>query len=213
MIVVLDYGRGNLFSLTQALKLLEVEHRVSAEPNDIDESSAIILPGVGAFGDAGKELRNRGLFEPLRRYGRDDRPLLGICVGCQLLMTSGIEFGDHEGLDIIPGTVQRLPSNDPVGGRGTMRIPNVGWRTIRPQRGVLQSSSTGSETMQYFVHSFAPYPTDFAHISATTNFNGHDVPIAVERGNVLGVQFHLEKSAAAGLRLLKSVVQRWTKSF
>ena len=212
MIIIVDYGRGNLFSLTHALHHLGIEHRVSAEPTDIEKASAIILPGVGAFGDAGKELHSRGLAEPLKQYGRNNRPLLGICVGCQLLMTTGSEFGNFPGLDIIPGSVQRLPPNEPNGGTGTMRVPNVGWRAINPRFGVLMALGAHSGTMQYFVHSFAPYPIDIANVAATINFNGHDVPIAVEHGNILGVQFHLEKSATAGLRLLETIVKGWLKS-
>ncbi len=115
MIVVVDYGRGNLFSLGQALRHLNVAHEVTSDPDRVEAAERILFPGVGAFGDAMDGLRKRGLVEPLKAAAATGTPILGICVGCQLLLTHGEEFGRHDGLDLIPGTVRRLP--DPRRGR------------------------------------------------------------------------------------------------
>lgn len=201
MITVVDYGRGNLFSLGQALRHLGVEYTFSSEPADLGRAERIIFPGVGAFGDAMDGLRARGLIEPLRAAAERGVPILGICVGCQLLFSRGEEFGTHEGLGLIPGKVSRLPGprdGDPA----AIRIPNVGWRRIHVRPGATVLGALGPHDMLYFVHSFAPQPDDPAHVSATIPVNGEDVPVAVRRGNIVGLQFHPEKSGPAGLKLL-----------
>ncbi len=201
MITVVDYGRGNLFSLGQALRHLGFAHTVSSDPADLDRADRILFPGVGAFGDAMEGLRARGLVEALRAAAERGVPILGICVGCQLLLGRGEEFGSHEGLGLIPGTVARLPGpreGDPA----AIRIPNVGWRRLHVRPGAPVLGALGPDDMMYFVHSFAPRPDDPSHVSATIPVNGEDVPVAVRRGNIVGVQFHPEKSGPAGLKLL-----------
>jgi imidazole glycerol-phosphate synthase subunit HisH len=205
MIIVVDYGRGNLFSLGQALRHLGFEHRITDKPAEIETAERIIFPGVGAFGDAMQGLRQRGLVLPLMSAAARGVPILGICVGCQLLLSRGEEFGQHEGLGLIAGTVSRLPDPRP-GDPAAIRIPNVGWRPldVRPGGRVLGELSAGQ--MMYFVHSYAPRPDDDAHVSATIAVNGENVPVAVERDNIVGVQFHPEKSGPAGLALLARFV-------
>jgi glutamine amidotransferase len=206
MVVVIDYGRGNLFSLGQALRHLGVEHTISDRPVDIECAKRIIFPGVGAFGDAMEGLRDRGLVEPLLSAAAAGTPILGICVGCQLLLSRGEEFGVHEGLGLIPGTVSRLPEPR-AGDPAAIRIPNVGWRAlnVRDTASALGALTPGQ--MMYFVHSYAPRPDDAAHVAATIPVNGEDVPVAVRRGNVTGVQFHPEKSGPAGLTLLAGFLE------
>jgi glutamine amidotransferase len=202
MIAIVDYGRGNLFSLSQALSHVGARHEIVDDPRGLEAADALILPGVGAFGDAAEALRNRDMFEPIRRLAAAGRPLLGICVGCQLLMGVGEEFGEHEGLGLLPGRVRRLPAPERSSGKPA-RIPNIGWRPIR-KRGepaCLRGAYDGG--MVYFVHSFAPQPDDPADVAATIEFNGIDVAAAVERGNVAGLQFHPEKSADLGLSILR----------
>jgi glutamine amidotransferase len=202
LIAVVDYGRGNLFSLGQALRHLGVEHRISGEPKALEEADRIIFPGVGAFGDAMQGLRERGLEAPLKAAVAQRKPLLGICVGCQLLLSRGEEFGQHEGLGVLPGTVARLPEPAP-GDTDAIRIPNVGWRKLQVRSRAGLFAGIGDADWMYFVHSYAPMVEDEAHVAATIRVNGRDIPVAIERDNVVGVQFHPEKSGAAGLALLQ----------
>ncbi|MGE4221358.1 MAG: imidazole glycerol phosphate synthase subunit HisH [Alphaproteobacteria bacterium] len=206
MIVIVDYGRGNLFSIAQALRHLRVDYKVSDKPEDLAAADRILFPGVGAFGDAMQGLRQRGLVEPLRTAALAGKPLLGICVGCQLLLTRGEEFGLHDGLNLIPGTVARLPDPRPDDS-DAIRIPNVGWRPlkVRPDAPVL--GPLGSEQWMYFVHSYAPMVDNPSDILATIAVNGRDIPVAIGRGNIVGVQFHPEKSGPAGLRVLAHFLQ------
>ena len=205
MIVVVDYGRGNIFSLGQALKSLDVDHVTSDRPDDLATASRIVFPGVGAFADAMQGLRERGLVEPLRAAVHGGTPILGICVGCQLLLTHGEEFGAHEGLGLIPGTVARLPEPR-QGDLDMVRIPNVGWRQLDVRPEAPMFGSVRKDEWMYFVHSFAPMVDDPADIAATIGVNGSDIPAAIARGHVVGVQFHPEKSGPAGLRLLARFV-------
>ena len=203
MIVIVDYGRGNLFSLGQALRHLGAEYRVSDRPEVLLSAERIIFPGVGAFGDAMQGLRERGLVAPLLAAAGGGTPLLGICVGCQLLLSSGEEFGDHQGLDLIPGKVSRLPPPS-AGDPAAIRIPNVGWRALNTRPGTQALGGLPAGQMMYFVHSYAPRPSNDAHVLATIAVNGEDVPVIIGRDNVIGVQFHPEKSGPAGLAMLKA---------
>ena len=204
-VLVIDYGRGNLFSLGQALRHLDVDIEISGDPCRIGAAERIVFPGVGAFGDAAAGLVERGLVEPLQEAARRGTPLLGICVGCQMLMDHGEEFGRNDGLGLIAGSVSRLPipqAGDPT----STRIPNVGWRRldVRPDAPMLDA--LGQNDMVYFVHSYAPRPADDKNVLATLAMNGEDVPVAVRKDNIVGVQFHPEKSGAVGLRLLRRFV-------
>lgn len=203
MIVVVDYGRGNLFSTGQALRHLGVEYEVAADPTAVGRAGRIVLPGVGAFGDCMEGLRARGLIEPLRRAAANGVPMLGICVGAQVMLEAGEEFGRHDGLGFVPGTVRRLPEGN--GGPDAIRIPNVGWRPLRMRDGFLDGTPEGA--MVYFVHSYAPFVDREEDVAATIAVNGVDVPVAFRRGNVVGLQFHPEKSGPVGLGLIARFVR------
>lgn len=199
--IVVDYGRGNLFSLKQALLHVGGAPKISSDPADLATADKIVFPGVGAFGDAMEGLRAAGLVGPLKDAIARGTPLLGICVGCQLLLSLGEEFETHQGLDVIPGRVALLPrGNDP---QRSDRIPNVGWRRIRVNAEDPVLGTLSAEDYVYFVHSFAPY-ADPDFVAAWLDYNGREVPVAVRRESVLGVQFHPEKSGDAGLRLLEA---------
>ena len=206
MIAVIDYGRGNLFSLGEALRHVGAEFRVTSNAEATIGANKIVLPGVGAFADCMAGLEVRGLVAPLRAAAAEGTPILGICVGCQVLFTEGEEFGRHRGLDIIPGTVKHLPKPQPQD-RNAIRIPNVGWRPLEfdtqdPTFGVLASG-----TMVYFVHSYAPVPVAPEHVSARIAVNGIKMAAAVRYGAVEGFQFHPEKSGSAGIALLRRFVE------
>lgn len=197
MIVVVDYGRGNLYSLAQALGHLGVEFKTTRDPDHVASAATIILPGVGAFGDAMAELSECALVEPIRDAAARGIPVLGICLGMQLLVDSSEEFGRHVGLSLVPGTVRRLPEEGP------MRIPNVGWRTLHVLRGDPLVDGLEDGAMVYFVHSYAPVLADPGNAVATTPMNGVEIPAVIRRNQVVGYQFHPEKSGPAGLDLLR----------
>jgi imidazole glycerol-phosphate synthase subunit HisH len=206
MIAVVDYGRGNLFSLAQALKHVGADFEITADAGKVAVADKILLPGVGTFGDCMYHLKSRGLAEPVKAAAARGVSLLGICVGCQILLETGEEFGHQIGLGIVPGAVRRLPDPAPHDDNA-IRIPNVGWRRleIASSKGLFADTAPG--TMMYFVHSFAPVPAEAAHIAATISFNGTRAAVAVQRGRVHGVQFHPEKSGPAGLALLRRFVE------
>jgi glutamine amidotransferase len=200
VIAVVDYGRGNLFSLGHALRHLGASFEITADPSRVRSADRVILPGVGAFGDAMAKLRSLGMVEVLHDVVSRGAPLLGICLGMQVLVNRGEEFGSHEGLGFIRGTVKRLPEGN--GKPGSVRIPNVGWRPLRPttRPGFLGDLAPG--TMMYFVHSYTPVVEDPADVAATIEVNGVTVAAVLHRDNVVGYQFHPEKSGPFGLKLL-----------
>jgi glutamine amidotransferase len=207
LIAVIDYGRGNLFSLGQALRHLGVTYRVTDDPAVVRAASGLILPGVGAFGDAMAGLEARGLIAPIKAAIDRGVQFLGICVGCQVLLGAGEEFGRRNGLGVIPGTVMRLPApraDDPA----AIRIPNVGWRPLLVRAGEPLFAGAGASPMVYFVHSYAPMVADRGHAIAHVEVNGAHVPAALRRGNVIGVQFHPEKSGQVGLNILRNFIEQ-----
>lgn len=201
MIAVVDYGRGNLFSLSHALRHLDCAHEVTDDPARLLDAERIILPGVGAFGDAMRELAARGLVEPLRLAARRGTPLLGICLGMELLFDASEEFGRHQGLGLVPGEVRRLPEGD--GAPGTTRIPNVGWRALRARNPDPLFAESIDGNMVYFVHSYTPIPDHRASVIAAIDVNGSEAAAVIRSGNVVGYQFHPEKSGPAGLALIE----------
>jgi imidazole glycerol-phosphate synthase subunit HisH len=206
-VVVVDYGIGNVFSVCNALKQIGAEPQLTRDIPTILRAERVILPGVGAFGRAMDALRGFGLDEVLGSYVATGRPFLGICIGMQVLMDSSLEFGAHAGLGFIPGTVERIPSVDKAG--NPLRVPHISWSKVKPAAGVLseQWQSTplsGDEDHQefYFVHSYHSKPTDDSNLLAVVDHGGNDVTAAITKDNIVGVQFHPERSGLAGLNLL-----------
>jgi glutamine amidotransferase len=210
-ITVVDYGLGNLFSVSRALEQLGFSAALTDSATGIDAADCVLLPGVGAFGDGMKGLHERGLVEPLRRYGASGRPLLGICLGMQLLFDRSDEFGAAEGLGVIPGGVVAIPPRDD-GGRAR-KIPHIGWNELRPAPGRAGWSgtplgATAPGTAVYFVHSFTCAPAAPGDRLADCDYDGCVISAAVERGPVCGMQFHPEKSGASGLAILRAFLER-----
>ncbi len=198
MITIVDYGVGNLRSVQKALELVGAAAVVSGDPEALAAARGLVLPGVGAFGDGMANLALRGLLEPVRRHVSAHKPLLGICLGMQLLFEESEEMGRHRGLGFLPGRVVRFPE-------GELKVPHVGWNRVhhaglasRPGR-LLAGIPGGAHA--YFVHSYYALPGDPGDVLATTEY-GLRFASVVGRGGIWGAQFHPEKSQEVGLRLL-----------
>lgn len=194
MIAVVDYRMGNLRSVQKGLEHAGVaDVVVTPDPAIVASADGIVLPGVGAFPDAASMLRDSGLRDVLLESIAAGVPFLGICLGMQLLASLGLEEGESEGLGVIPGVCERLP--------GGVKVPHIGWNTVAYTRESPLFEAIPEDTAFYFVHSYHLRPTDPSWVVGTTS-HGIDFAAAVGRGAVYGVQFHPEKSSAAGLRLL-----------
>jgi glutamine amidotransferase len=161
----------------------------------------VVIPGVGAFGDGVESLSQNELIEPIHRHVQAGRPLIGICVGMQMLAEAGEEYGLHKGLGLIRGSVRRLEPSDP-----SYRVPNMGWSDVSVARRGILFSDTPDHQAFYFAHSFYLDCTEESDVEAHIEYGGQKIPVAVERGNVFGVQFHPEKSQDAGLDVLASFI-------
>ncbi len=199
MIAIVDYGVGNLFSLKSSLAAIGAEAVVTGDADVIRKAEKIILPGVGAFGDAVKKLRDTCLDTVVTEEAKAGKPLMGICLGMQLLFEKSYEYGEHEGLSLIPGSVRPIDSLT----MGTMKIPHIGWNALRfpedrEKHPVFRFINEGD--FVYFVHSFCGVDCENALIADTD----YGVPItaAVAKDNVCGMQFHPEKSGKVGLAIL-----------
>jgi imidazole glycerol-phosphate synthase subunit HisH len=192
-ILILDYGMGNLRSVEKALEHVGARATIGADPDEARSADGLILPGVGAFPRAMERIRATGLDELIAARAAAGTPILGICLGLQLLFERSAELGGAEGLGLLPGEVTML---DAPG----LKVPNIGWAPVRWERGSRLVEGIPSETPFYLVHSFVARPA--AEDTLGTAEYGERFACAVERGNVFGAQFHPEKSSAAGLRLL-----------
>lgn len=201
-VAIVDYGMGNLGSVSRALGELGVEPLIAESPGALEDADRIILPGVGGFLDGMTHLRERGWVNPIRAAVLErGMPILGICLGMQLFATASSEGGSSSGLDLIPGQVERL---DTLGCE--LRIPHVGWNSVAPQRSSELMSGLPSGTDFYFVHSFALKPRAPEHSIACTEY-GVPFVAAVEFGPIFGTQFHPEKSSRAGARVLSNFLR------
>jgi glutamine amidotransferase len=186
---------GNLRSVEKALEHVGVSARIVAEPDQADGADGLILPGVGAFPKAMEELRARGLAALIEERRAEGVPILGICLGLQLLFDSSVELGGAAGLGLLSGEVHALAADG-------LKVPHIGWEPVRWQRESRLTDGIDSETPFYFVHSFAPAPAGEDLLGSAEY--GARFACAAERGDVFGVQFHPEKSSSAGLRLLSN---------
>ena len=204
-ITIIDYGCGNILNLARAIKFIGYEVDITHDKNKIINSSYVILPGVGAFGNAMKQIEKYNLHNIILEYAKSNKPLLGICLGMQILLTVSYEFGVHKGLGLIEGKVIKI-SNEK---NKEIKIPHMGWNEIYPNNNkkewknkILKSSSIGKSF--YFVHSFVCITKDYDSTIAVCNYSDISIPAVVATGNVFGCQFHPEKSADNGLAVLKN---------
>ncbi|MCP3870261.1 MAG: imidazole glycerol phosphate synthase subunit HisH [Gammaproteobacteria bacterium] len=200
---VLNYGFGNVRSVWNAVSAVGGQPRFCDQPEQLSSGDALIIPGVGAFPSAIKRLRDNDFVDPILELAASGKPVLGICLGMQLLFTSGNEHRKTDGLGLIPGRVLQL---DTLPGA---RLPNIDWLPLEPPQGVTWSGILAKEDrgeFVYFVHSFAAHPDSARHIVATARYQGQPFTAMVRDQNVWGTQFHPEKSGAFGLKLLKRFV-------
>lgn len=201
MIAIIDYGVGNLFSLKSSLEFLGLDSVVTNEEKTIKNASHIILPGVGAFGDAAKKLGETGLKDFLINEAKSGKPFLGICLGMQLLFDRSLEYGAHNGLSLIPGEVVPI-ADDLPDDKKTLNIPQIGWNALHIENRSPIFKYTNEGDCVYFVHSYYA-KTDLPYLTATAEY-GFPVAAAVQNENVFGTQFHPEKSGTVGLKMLKA---------
>lgn len=195
MVGIIDYGVGNLFSLKSSFKAIGVEAFVSGDASELAKADRLVLPGVGAFEDAANKLRASGLDIFVREQAAAGKPLLGICLGMQLLFEKSYEYGEHEGLGLLKGQVVPMAGKLPE----DLKIPHMGWNKLEVKQGRLLPCADGQ--FVYFVHSYFAADCE-ASLAAVTEY-GISITAAVEQGNIFGCQFHPEKSGNVGLNILR----------
>jgi glutamine amidotransferase len=204
-VAIVDYDAGNLFSVEHACKSVGVAPIIISRPEDLRQADALILPGVGAFGAAMKNLRKLDLVQPLKEFVASGKPFMGICLGMQLLFTRSEEFGEHEGLNLIDGDVVRFPTVNQQG--QTNKIPQIGWNQITsPSNSGKSWRDTPLEQIangefMYFIHSFCAKPRNSESVLAVTEYGGQTYCSVVMKENIFATQFHPEKSAAEGIKI------------
>ncbi|HMB04127.1 MAG TPA: imidazole glycerol phosphate synthase subunit HisH [Isosphaeraceae bacterium] len=194
MIVIIDYGMGNLRSVQKAIEAVGHEATITSDPEQVRRAGKVILPGVGAFRDAAAELRRTGLGEAFCEVVRGGKPCLGVCLGLQLLFDASEEDGEHEGLGLMPGRVVRFP---PAPG---LKIPHMGWNTLRVRKPAPLLKGLEPEPSVYFVHSYHAVPEDPDDVAAESE-HGRPFAAMVWRDNLIACQFHPEKSQRVGLAM------------
>jgi glutamine amidotransferase len=205
-VAIVDYRLGNLFSVAQACARAGLNAIATDAPAALASADALILPGMGAFGDAMDNLERLDLVAPLKDFAASGKPLIGVCLGLQILMSESEEFGRHDGLGLVPGRVRRLAPKRP-----TTKVPQIGWNHIRAPRagaweGTLLRHVRDDEYM-YFVHSYAVEPADAATVLAESDYDGHRYCAALSRGPIQAFQFHPERSATAGLSVYRALAE------
>lgn len=206
-VAIIDYFAGNIYSVARAFEYLDCATQLVTEPFKPTDADLLVLPGVGAFGDGMQRLQERELIEPIREFVASGKPMLGICLGMQMLFSSSEEFGFHQGLNLIPGKVTRLPEEP------GLKTPHIGWNPVAPPagrdsqiwRGSILEGYDGAGDF-YFIHSFAGKTDDPQHCIGETFFGSHPFASVVARDNVAGTQFHPEKSKTVGLNLLRRFI-------
>jgi imidazole glycerol-phosphate synthase subunit HisH len=205
MIGIVDYGMGNLFSVSKALERLGVPYVISDDQEELLKADGIILPGVGAFKDAMALLESTHLKETIRTFVNTGKPLLGICLGMQLLFEDSEENGRTKGLGLLPGTVIRIPKEDRDG--NAYKVPHMGWNHLTYAKPSILTEGLG-EGYVYFVHSYYVHEGAADVTVASADYAGLQIPAVVSRDNVYGMQFHPEKSGELGMELLKNFTTR-----
>lgn len=207
-VAIIDYGMGNIFSVKAACEHVGLTAIITSSRQDILDSDAVILPGVGAFGDAMEVLRKNDLIDTLHKVADSEKPLVGICLGMQLLMSRSSEFGNHTGLGVIPGNVVRL--DNPIGPAGTLKVPHVCWNRMYRAGATWDDSSLhgiDNGAFMYFVHSFYVIPENKDVVIATTTYGHIEFCSALKHRNIFACQGHPERSGKSGLVLYRNLAR------
>ena len=194
-VVIVDYGAGNLRSVSRAVAHVGFEPSVTGDPHDVEDADALIVPGVGAAADTMRNLREHGMVEPVRKYIASGRPFFGVCMGQQALLSVSEEGGEHECLGIIPGRVRRLP--------GGQKVPHMGWNEVRQKREHFIFDDIPDGSYFYFLHSYYPEPGDPDVVIGESEY-GVTFASVLAKDNIVATQFHPEKSADMGLQMYKN---------
>lgn len=206
-IAIVDYNLGNLFSIKQACAQAGLNAVITSDKDEIYSAKAVLLPGMGAFGDAMHTLHQLDLVTVLQEIAASGRPFFGICLGIQLLLSESCEFGAHKGLGIIEGQV--IPLNNPHEGDRKLKIPQIGWNQINEAKSwagsPLENISAGE--YMYFVHSYVPNPQNSEDILSTTNYGGDNFCSSLQRGNIFACLFHPERSSIKGIEIYKNIAR------
>lgn len=202
-VVIIDYGVGNLFSIRNACLAVGMDPLVTADPKLIRDAAGVILPGVGAFGDAIQKLENLDLVSVIRDVAQSGKMLMGVCLGMQLMMEESLEFGAHQGLGLFPGTAKKFETNLSAG----IKVPQVQWNRIQ-KAGVAHQPNflvdVAQDAFMYFVHSYYVVPTDHQWILTSSVYGQQTFCSAIQRENVVGFQFHPERSGPQGIQIYKN---------
>jgi len=205
-VVIVDYEMGNLRSVQKALERIGARAAISQDPEEVRGASRLVLPGVGAFGDAMAALRRRGLEGAIRDFIGSGRPFLGICLGLQLLFDEGFEDGRHEGLAVLGGQCVALPTGLSGAGGRSLKVPHMGWNSLQIERRSPLLAGLPEEFQVYFVHSYVVEPADRGVVSTLTEY-GVTFVSSIWHDNIMAVQFHPEKSQAVGLAMLENFMR------
>ncbi|MDA9562005.1 imidazole glycerol phosphate synthase subunit HisH [Gammaproteobacteria bacterium] len=210
VVVIVDYGMGNILSVKRAIEECGGKAVVSSDADIILKSDKVILPGVGAFGQAVHQLNNFHLFDALKEVSLKGNDLFGICLGMQLLFTRSEEFGEHNGLDIIKGSVELISRKGKQ--NSNIKVPHIGWKKLIPITGMGDCeglfNNIKSNDYFYFVHSFMGAPSSRSNIIFNALYEEIEIPAVVKRDSIIGCQFHPEKSGTAGLKIIKNWIKK-----
>lgn len=209
-VVVVDYGIGNIFSVKQAFEKVGAKVVISSSPNVIKESKYLVLPGVGAFGRAMKALKDLNLIESIQHSAKANTPLLGICLGMQMLLDESVEMGLHHGLGLIPGSVQKYPRL--YANNLDIKVPQINWHEMTSEKSTHSWTGTildgySCKDAVYFIHSFVAKPENQNNILASYVMMDEMIPAVIMNNNVIGCQFHPEKSGEVGLKILRNFIK------
>jgi len=201
-IVIIDYQLSNLFSVQHACEYAGIDAKITSNPKEVSTADALILPGVGAFGDAMKNLQQLNLIQPILNHINNKKPFMGICLGLQLLFDSSEEFGNHQGLGVVKGKVVKFPSQN--SSKKILKVPHMGWNKIMIQKNCRYLENINNGEFMYFVHSYYVLPEEEDIILTKTIYTGFEYTSAIFQNNIFAVQFHPEKSGPEGLKIYQN---------